>query len=133
MPFRNFLKSNRWKAFKNAFGHHSPRVAQMDYNATIIDYISELEQQVEELTIRVNELTGVDPTYDTQLQTAFSVYQGRTPGERRKRVNPKRSRGSVNWNDGHQDDAEYPGKTVNDSGDPTYYKDDSDYHGDDNE
>lgn len=56
--FRNFLNSQRWKVFSHSFGKHSNRVAQQDFNATVVDYIEELEKQIRELSMRIDHLEG---------------------------------------------------------------------------
>jgi hypothetical protein len=58
MAFRNFLNSQRWKIFSHSFGKHSSRVAQQDFNATVVDYIEELEKQIRELSMRIDHLEG---------------------------------------------------------------------------
>ena len=85
MAFRNFLKSNRWKSFANSFGRHSNRVAQQDFNATIVDYIFELESQLSELNDKLAEATGERVVRRQNNQAAFSAYQsGKTPVRRPK-------------------------------------------------
>ena len=73
--FRNFLNSQRWKAFSHSFGRHSNRVAQQDFNATVVDYIFELESQVKELNERVDALSSEGRSNDQGQRRAFMRYQ----------------------------------------------------------
>lgn len=83
--FRNFIRSNRWKSFAHSFGRHSSRVAQQDFNATVVDYIAELESQIEELSRRLDELDG-GVTPDIQFtREAFARYQEGRPIAKRPR------------------------------------------------